>query len=167
MTPPAVPSAVSSGEVREGNDLDSASEQCPHSPATGLAPVRQRGLCQHPDGDGARMGGMATPGERARPIVTANQPKGLRGLRHKGTVAGTRRPPCLVMGSTRSRWTARASPTRMFLGRHLATPDVSHQGTRAGRRAHSRAGRSGWQKPRPSCRGVERGGASGTPYTSS
>jgi RNA-directed DNA polymerase len=104
---------------------------------------------------------MANPGERSIHIVTANKPKVRRGLSQQGTVAGTRSPPFLVMGITRSRWTERASPTRMFLGRNMATPYVSHKGKRAVRRAHRRAGMRGGKKPRPSCSGGERGGASG------
>src|SRR5215470_18425963 len=48
---------------------------------------------------GPRRDGRATPGARALHIVTANKPKGLAGLSHKGTGAGTRTLPCLVMGS--------------------------------------------------------------------
>ena len=40
---------------------------------------------------------MANPGERSINIVTENKPKVLQGLSHKGTVAGTRTPPFLVM----------------------------------------------------------------------
>jgi hypothetical protein len=42
---------------------------------------------------------MANPGERAIHIVTDNTPKVLSGLSQKGTVAGTRILPFLVMGS--------------------------------------------------------------------
>ena len=42
---------------------------------------------------------MANPGERSINIVRANKPKVLEGLSQKGTVAGTRIPPFLVMGS--------------------------------------------------------------------
>ena len=44
------------------------------------------------------MDGMANPGERSINIVTENKPKVLAGLGHKGTVAGTRTFPFLVMG---------------------------------------------------------------------
>jgi len=70
---------------------------------------------------------MANPGERSINIVTENKPKVLLGLSQKGTVAGTRSLPFLVMGITRYRWTERASPTRMLLGRNMATPYVSHR----------------------------------------
>jgi hypothetical protein len=43
------------------------------------------------------MDGRAPPGERSINIVTDNKPKGLPGLSQKGTVAGTRMPPLLVM----------------------------------------------------------------------
>ena len=56
---------------------------------------------------------MANPGERSINIVTDNKPKVLRGLSQKGTVAGTRIPPFLVMGTTRYRWTERAYTIRM------------------------------------------------------
>jgi len=59
------------------------------------------------------MDGMVNPGERSINIVTDNKPKVLRGLSQKGTVAGTRIPPFLVMGTTRYRWTARAYTIRM------------------------------------------------------
>ena len=98
MTQPAVPSAVSYGDVQEGNDLYSASGQCTHSPPAGIETVRGRCICQHYDGDGARMDGMANPGERSINIVTENKPKVLEGLSQKGTVAGTRIPRFLVMG---------------------------------------------------------------------
>ena len=42
---------------------------------------------------------MANPGERSINIVTENKPKVLPGLSQKGTVAGTRIPPLLVMGN--------------------------------------------------------------------
>jgi hypothetical protein len=45
------------------------------------------------------MDGMANPGERLINIVTENKPKVLAGLGQKGTVAGTRIFPLLVMGS--------------------------------------------------------------------
>ena len=61
---------------------------------------------------GARMDGRANPGERSRNIVTENQPTVRAGLSPKGTVAGPRTLPFLVMGTTRSRWTARAYPMR-------------------------------------------------------
>src|SRR5712692_9517424 len=48
---------------------------------------------------GTRMDGKANPGERLINIVTENKPKVLAGLDQKGTVAGTRTFPCLVMGS--------------------------------------------------------------------
>jgi len=54
------------------------------------------------------MDGMANPGERSINIVNENKPKVLAGLGQKGTVAGTRTPSFLVMGSTRYRWTERA-----------------------------------------------------------
>ena len=98
MTPPAVPSAVSSEDVRAGNDSDSACGQCTHRHLTGIAPVRERGLGQPHDGDGARMDGMATPGERSIHIVTDNKPKVRAGLGQQGPGAGTRTSPCLVMG---------------------------------------------------------------------
>ena len=40
---------------------------------------------------------MANPGERSIHIVTENKPKVLPGLSQKGTGAGTRTPPLLVM----------------------------------------------------------------------
>jgi hypothetical protein len=42
---------------------------------------------------------MANPGERSINIVTENKPKVLAGLSQNGTVAGTRSPRFLVMGS--------------------------------------------------------------------
>jgi hypothetical protein len=45
------------------------------------------------------MDGMANPGERSINIVRENKPKVLEGLGQKGTVAGTRIFPFLVMGS--------------------------------------------------------------------
>jgi hypothetical protein len=42
---------------------------------------------------------MANPGERSINIVRENKPKVLAGLGQKGTVAGTRILPFLVMGS--------------------------------------------------------------------
>ncbi len=42
---------------------------------------------------------MANPGERLINIVKENKPKVLEGLGQKGTVAGTRIFPFLVMGS--------------------------------------------------------------------
>ena len=42
---------------------------------------------------------MANPGERSINIVKENKPKVLAGLGQKGTVAGTRILPFLVMGS--------------------------------------------------------------------
>jgi hypothetical protein len=45
------------------------------------------------------MDGMANPGERSINIVRENKPKVLEGLGQKGTVAGTRILPLLVMGN--------------------------------------------------------------------
>ena len=61
---------------------------------------------------GARMDGMANPGERSINIVKDTKPKVLAGLSQKGTVAGTRTLPFLVMGITRYRWIERAYPIR-------------------------------------------------------
>ena len=44
------------------------------------------------------MDGRVNPGERSINIVTDNKPKVLAGLSQKGTVAGTRALPFLVMG---------------------------------------------------------------------
>ena len=98
MTQPAVPSAVSYEDVREGNDLYRAFGQRTHSHPTGIATVRGRCICQPQDGDGTRMDGRANPGERLINIVKENKPKMLLGLSQKGTVAGTRTLPFLVMG---------------------------------------------------------------------
>ena len=54
------------------------------------------------------MDGMANPGERSINIVKDTKPKVLAGLSQKGTVAGTRTLPFLVMGTTRYRWRERA-----------------------------------------------------------
>ena len=51
---------------------------------------------------------MANPGERLINIVKENKQKVLEGLSQKGTVAGTRILPSLVMGITRYRWIERA-----------------------------------------------------------
>src|SRR5499426_2606422 len=112
MTQPAVPSAVFYGDVREGNNSYSASGQCTHSHQADIITVRGRCICQDRDGDGARMDGMANPGERSINIVTENKPKVLAGLSQNGTVAGTRSPRFLVMGIPRYRWTERAYPIR-------------------------------------------------------
>ena len=58
------------------------------------------------------MDGRANPGERSINIVIDNKPKVLAGLSQQGTGAGTRILPFLVMGITRYRWIARASPIR-------------------------------------------------------
>jgi len=55
---------------------------------------------------------MANPGERSINIVIDNKPKVLAGLSQKGTGAGTRGLPFLVMGSPRYRWIERAYPIR-------------------------------------------------------
>jgi hypothetical protein len=57
---------------------------------------------------GARIDEMANPGEGLINIGKENKPKVLEGLSQKGTVAGTRTLPFLVMGTTRYRWTERA-----------------------------------------------------------
>jgi hypothetical protein len=157
MIQPAVPSAVSCGDVREGNNPYRAFGQCTHSLSTGIETVRERCICQHHDGDGAGMGGMANRGERSINIVMLNKPKVLEGLSQKGNVAGTRSPSFLVMGTPRYRWTERAQPTRVLLERNMATPYVSRQGKRAVRQARGRAGMGGWKKRRPSCSGMDRG----------
>jgi hypothetical protein len=69
LTQPAVPSAVSYEDVQEGNDLYRAFGQCTHGQSTGIRPARQRCICQHYDGDRARIGDMANPGERLLNIV--------------------------------------------------------------------------------------------------
>lgn len=70
---------------------------------TDIETVRQRCICQHQDGDGARMGGMANTRACSINIVTENKPKVLEGLSQKGNVAGTRSHPFLVMGIQRYR----------------------------------------------------------------
>ena len=129
MTQPAVPSAVSYEDVREGNDPYRASGQWTHSQPAGIAPVRGRCLCQHEDGDGARMDGRVNPGERSIHIVTENKPKVLEGLGQKGTVAGTRTSPFLVMGSNATGG-QRAPPPCMVARRNMETPYISHEGKR-------------------------------------
>ena len=71
---------------------------------TGIETARQRCICQHQDGDEARMGGMANTGERSINIVNHNKPKVLLGLSQNGNVAGTRTEFFLVMGNARYRW---------------------------------------------------------------
>src|SRR5712691_10797308 len=44
-------------------------------------------------GEGTRMDGMVNPCERSINVVKGNKPKMLRGLSHKGTVAGYRDCP--------------------------------------------------------------------------
>ncbi len=58
------------------------------------------------------MDGRANPGERSINIVNEDKPKVREGLSQKGTVAGPRIPPFLVMGITRYRWIERAYPMR-------------------------------------------------------
>jgi hypothetical protein len=58
------------------------------------------------------MDGMVNPGERSINIVIDNKPKVLAGLSQKGTVAGTRSLPFLVMGIPRYRWIERTYPIR-------------------------------------------------------
>jgi hypothetical protein len=70
---------------------------------TGIETVRQRCICQHQDGDGARMGGMANICERSINIVSQNKPKVLEGLSQNGNVAGTRTHTFLVMDIQRYR----------------------------------------------------------------
>jgi hypothetical protein len=70
----------------------------------GIETVRPRCLCQHQDGAGARMGGMANIRECLINIVTDNKLKVLEGLSQKGNVAGTRTLVFLVMGHQRYRW---------------------------------------------------------------
>lgn len=70
---------------------------------TGIETVRQRCICQHQDGDGARMSGMANTCERLINIVIYNKPKVLKGLSQTGHVAGTRSRYFLVMGIQRYR----------------------------------------------------------------
>ena len=55
---------------------------------------------------------MVNIGESLLNAVIANKPKVLTGLSQKGTVAGTRTLPFLVMGITRYRWIERAYPIR-------------------------------------------------------
>lgn len=51
---------------------------------------------------------MANPGELSINIVSAKQAEGANGLEPKGSVAGTRSPQFLVMGTTGYRWIERA-----------------------------------------------------------
>jgi hypothetical protein len=75
---------------------------------TGIETVRPRCLCQHHDGAGARMSGMANTCECSINIVNPNKPKVLLGLSQNGNVAGTRIQPFLVMGHQRYRWRERS-----------------------------------------------------------
>src|SRR5262245_30207625 len=116
---------------------------------TGIETVRPRCLCQHQDGAGARMSGMANTGERAINIVNDNKPKVREGLSQHGHVEGTRTCVFLVMGHQSSRWKARALPTRLLRQRNMATPYVSPKGKQAARRAQGCAGMRGWKKQIP------------------
>ena len=102
---------------------------------------------------------MANPGERLINIVTANKPKVLEGLGQKGTVAGTRIFPFLVMGSNATGGQSAPNPfvVTELLRRNMGTPYVSRKGKRAVRRAERRAGIGGWKKRTPSCNGMDRG----------
>lgn len=60
MTQPAVPSAVSYGDVREGNASYRAAEPWTHSQQTGVDTVRGRGRCPHRDGEGRGWRGWRT-----------------------------------------------------------------------------------------------------------
>ena len=83
------------------------------------------------------MDGMANPGERSINIVIDNKPKVLEGLSQKGTVAGTRSLPFLVMGITRYRWieaVTQKSPcegNRVIMGEE-STLKLSQRGPDAG-----------------------------------
>ena len=55
------------------------------------------------DGEGARMNGMANPGELSVNIVSLNKPKMLMRLEPNGNVAGTRALHSFVMDTKRYR----------------------------------------------------------------
>ena len=69
---------------------------------------------------------MANPGERSINIVTENKPKVLEGLGQKGTVAGTRIFPFLVMGNNATG--GQSAPNSLLLRRNMAIPYVSRKG---------------------------------------
>jgi hypothetical protein len=96
------------------------------------------------------MDGMANPGERLINIVTENKPKVLAGLGQKGTVAGTRTFPFLVMGSNATGGqrapppcvvteTAQGNPVRLPQGK--ASREASRQAGGPRRRAEANATR--------------------------
>ena len=127
---------------------------------TGIEAVRPRCLCQHQDGAGARMGGMANTCECSINIVTDNKLKVLRGLSQKWQCSGYKDfgLPCHGHSTLP---VERARLTHSLLRqRNMATPYVPRQGRQAVRRAYRCAGMRGWKKRRPSCNGVDRGCAS-------
>ena len=78
-----------------------------------------------PDGDGARMGGMATPGERSIHLVTENKPKVLRGLSQQGHCSGYKESSLPCHGQYTLPVDRARLPPPLLLRRNMATPYVS------------------------------------------
>ena len=87
-TRPAVPSAVSFEDVREGNDPYRALGHGTHSLWTGACTVREGRICQHQAETGLD-GWYGDTGELLINVVMSTKPKMLPGLRQKGIGAGT------------------------------------------------------------------------------
>ena len=96
-------------------------------------------------------------------VVRTTKPKRLPGLDHKGDGQEERLPHPLPQRSRHRRrgGAYRIQGTRTERGKPVSLPG----GKRAVRRADRGAGKGCWRKRRPSCQGVEKGGAHATsPY---
>ena len=83
------------------------------------------------------MDGRVNPGERSINIVTENKPKVLPGLSQKGTVAGTRIPPLLVMDTNATG--GQSAPTPFVVTETAHGNPVRLPGGKASRKARRQA----------------------------
>jgi hypothetical protein len=86
------------------------------------------------------MDGMVHTGARSIHVVTTSKPKMLRGLRHKGTVAGTGSQTSPVMDTQRSRRTESTSPVRLNLVERGKPVSFLLAGREEGRKVNQRRG---------------------------
>ena len=104
------------------------------------------------------MDGMVNIGELSINVVTSGKPKMLRGLGHKGTVAGT--GSCLypIMDTKRSRRIERTSPVTVNLVERGKPVSFLLKGREEGWKADQRrCGYGGGKKHKPSCNGMDTG----------
>ena len=106
---------------------------------------------------GARMNGMANPGELLINIVSLNKPKVLSRLEPKWQRSGHKGFAFPCHGQTTLPVDRESLNHSLLLKRNMVSPYFSRKGKRVARRADGSVGRGGWSKRTPSRNEKDRG----------